>query len=507
MLGAIFHVRPIYAAASTLSVEQLYNHIKDDPLKLRVFLRDFPKGGDLNNHLVGAIYAETWLKWAGEDGLCVSISKAKILPSPCGVVTHNEQPAQNLGKDLSAWSHMVAALSMRDFVPMVGDRSAHDHFFGTFTRFAAVEKHHQGDMLAKALQQAARDHVIYIEIAVSPALSAMINIEGRPKLEKKSDLSAVHEKLLPVLGSLTKLAQQDITEMEKQAHQKLHCGEKDEDPACQIEVRYLFQTSRNLPLISILTQLEVGYFLTKNDSRFVGVTLSGYEDDPEALDHYKLQMEMFHFLNGIYPAVNIVLPAGELTANLVPPENLTSHIRDAIDIAGAQRIGQAMDILHEDDSSSLLEKLADHNILVELNLTRNEKILNIRGNEHPFTIYRQSLVPVAFISDNEGILRSDLTEQYSLAAKQFRLNYGDLIKLSRVSLEYAFVPGKSLWVKHNLGHKVMSCNREIVSIKPSKRCASYLKQNQKAALEWRLELALKDFAKAEIHKSILSKAH
>ena len=45
--------------------------IRDDPLALLAFLREMPKGGDLHNHLSGAIYAESYLRWAAEDS-CAS---------------------------------------------------------------------------------------------------------------------------------------------------------------------------------------------------------------------------------------------------------------------------------------------------------------------------------------------------------------------------------------------------------------------------------------------------
>jgi len=31
-----------------------------------------PKGADLHNHLSGAIYAESYIKWAADKGLCVN---------------------------------------------------------------------------------------------------------------------------------------------------------------------------------------------------------------------------------------------------------------------------------------------------------------------------------------------------------------------------------------------------------------------------------------------------
>ena len=46
-------------------------NVKAGPEALRAFLEEFPKGADLHVHLSGAVYAETLIRDAGEDGLCV----------------------------------------------------------------------------------------------------------------------------------------------------------------------------------------------------------------------------------------------------------------------------------------------------------------------------------------------------------------------------------------------------------------------------------------------------
>lgn len=48
---------------------------KQNPLQLRHFLLGMPKGGDLHNHLSGAVYAESWIRAAAEDHLCVDVAK------------------------------------------------------------------------------------------------------------------------------------------------------------------------------------------------------------------------------------------------------------------------------------------------------------------------------------------------------------------------------------------------------------------------------------------------
>src|ERR1700743_2759160 len=40
--------------------------------RLLGLLQDFPKGGDLHNHLDGSVYAEDFLTWADADGDCIA---------------------------------------------------------------------------------------------------------------------------------------------------------------------------------------------------------------------------------------------------------------------------------------------------------------------------------------------------------------------------------------------------------------------------------------------------
>ena len=52
------------AARGQTSEEKAAHHldaVRDQPSLLLAFLREMPKGGDLHNHLAGAIYAESWI--------------------------------------------------------------------------------------------------------------------------------------------------------------------------------------------------------------------------------------------------------------------------------------------------------------------------------------------------------------------------------------------------------------------------------------------------------------
>src|SRR6185369_2716845 len=57
--------------------------VRNNPPLLLAFLRDMPKGGDLHNHLSGAIYAESFINFAAQDGLCVDRATAQAMSGPC----------------------------------------------------------------------------------------------------------------------------------------------------------------------------------------------------------------------------------------------------------------------------------------------------------------------------------------------------------------------------------------------------------------------------------------
>src|SRR5262245_48165418 len=58
-------------AAGKSRMERHFDALKTDPVRLRGFLQAMPKGGDLHNHVTGAVYAESYIQWAAELGLCV----------------------------------------------------------------------------------------------------------------------------------------------------------------------------------------------------------------------------------------------------------------------------------------------------------------------------------------------------------------------------------------------------------------------------------------------------
>lgn len=78
-------------------------------------------------------------------------------------------------------------------------------------------------------------------------------------------------------------------------------------------------------------------------------------------------------------------------------------------------------------------------IPVEINLTSNEFILGVKGSEHPVSLYHQAGVPVIISTDDPGILRTSLTEQYTLAVVRYGFSYEEIKSFVLNSITYAFL--------------------------------------------------------------------
>ncbi len=168
-------------------------------------------------------------------------------------------------------------------------------------------------------------------------------------------------------------------------------------------------------------------------------------------------------------------------------EGLRFHIRQAVEIAGAERIGHGVDVMYEDNARQLLQEMADKHIIVEINLSSNEGILGVKGDEHPFPVYRSARVPVALSTDDEGVSRIDITHEYVRAAIDYGLSYRDLKQLARTGIEHSFLPGSSLWIKpDDYRNAVGACRAGITGEVPAS-CADFLRGSQKAAAQWELE--------------------
>ena len=98
------------------------------------------------------------------------------------------------------------------------------------------------------------------------------------------------------------------------------------------------------------------------------------------------------------------------------------------------------------------------------------------GKNHPFPLYRKFAVPVALATDDEGIERIDLTNEYVRAVEDYGLTYADLKQIVRNSLEYDFLPGTSLWDGAAFQRVVSDCRGDALGdCLALASCAAFLK--------------------------------
>ncbi len=220
------------------------------------------------------------------------------------------------------------------------------------------------------------------------------------------------------------------------------------------------------------------------------------EDWYVPIHDFNEHMAMLDYLHSVYPKVHIALHAGELALGLVPPEDLTFHVRASVERGHAERIGHGVDVMNEKDPIQLMHEMAERNVLVEIALTSNDEILEVSGDDHPLPIYMKYEVPVALATDDEGVARSDMTNEYLRAVETYHLSYSDLKRMARQSLEHSFLPGQSLWADTKLVFRMTpACVGDAPGTeKPSVGCGQFLTGSERARMQWQLE---SEFAKFE----------
>ena len=473
---------------------QHFDSVRRQPGLLLAFLREMPKGGDLHIHLAGAIYAESLIDFAAQDGFCVDRTTSVLIAPPCDDACDRFSGKPSIRcayQDHVLYNSIIDGWSMRNWN---GEEPGHDHFFATFDKFLPAMTNHLGDSIAETAERAAADHLQYLEIMhtgdgnLAPELGARVGWDD--------DLSKLREKLLAGgLKDVVAATRRQLDHDEAKLRQLLRCGSPQASAGCGVTLRYLYQVLRGLPKEQVYAQILLGFELAQTEPRFVGLNLVMPEDWYVPMHDFDLHMRMLDYLHGIYPKVHISLHAGELAMGLVPPEGLAFHIRESIEKGHAERIGHGVSVMNERDATGLLQEMARRKVLVEVCLTSNDLILGVRGEEHPLPVYLRYGVPVALATDDEGVSRSDMTHQYARAAETYRLSYADLKRMARQSLEHSFLAGASLWSDPQAYHPVTACAGDRPAAGVSVACEKFLDANDRAQVQWKLEQQFAEFEK------------
>jgi adenosine deaminase len=462
----------VAVAAGPPTMERRLAELRKSPPELFAFLYKMPKGADLHNHLSGAIYAENFLESAVEARLCVDKAAMALVACTQGLVS-----VATIRTDNALRNALIDSFSMRNFVP--GKQSGHDHFFDTFDKFGAVSS---SDLVAEVAERAADQNESYLELmALSGGgpFSALGQSVGLT-----DDLDATRRKLEAAgLSQQVAAARARVDQMEQTRLTKLGCRQNPDSTVCRLAVRYVYQVLREFPKEQVFAQVIGGFALAAGDPRVVAVNFVQAEDGYNSMHDYHLHMKMVDYAKSIYPTVHITLHAGELAPGLVPPDGLRFHIREAVELGHAERIGHGVDLMYEKEPVGLLKEMRERHVAVEINLTSNDVILGVKGDQHPLPVYRRYGVPVALSTDDEGVSRSQLTEEFERAVLTYNLTYADVKEMVRNSIEYSFAPGASYWKDRKYGTIAAVC----ASGKKTAACSAYLERNEKARLGADLE--------------------
>ena len=490
--GLIFLADGICSMDRAPSDEQLtaqrFEGLRNNPGELRAFFLAMPKGGDIHNHLSGAIYAEDLIDEASAQNLCINLDNYTVSPKYCG--SANSEPIKNSYSNSKLYGQIVDAWSMRDDELL--DESKRDHFFNTFGVFGGATSNTSA-ILANLRSNAFRENVSYLEI-MTGAGSAAANLGSRAGWD--DNFSVLYSKLIDNgLPSVSQSLSNYIIDTERNS---LSILENKGDPGKNVTVRYIISATRTLSREKVFGQLAAAFDAANRSGLAVGVTLLSPEDNYIARENYSLQMKMVEFLHSIYPRVNIALHAGELTLGLVPTTDLRFHIKEAVEIGQASRIGHGVDIMWEQNSDQVLKEMARNDVAIEIMPVSNKVILGVSGEDHPFPVYFKRGVPIVLASDDAGVLRTDLSEQFVIIASDYpQIKYQDFKKFVRNSIEYSFLQGRSIWSSKGdysiLIPECASCRPGSKQI--NARCRALLDSSDKAAMQWKLEGDLAAFEK------------
>lgn len=499
LLGGVFAALALAGTAAGQQrppVEERPDFSEMSRAEIRAVIRAMPKGGDLHIHLSGAPYAETYLEWAAEDGLCVDTVRW-ALTDPC-----TPEGDLVLASSLTADQRSLMMDSLSTRRPDFAGRNGHDQFFTAFDRFGWTREYRRADMLADLMATLAAQNTFYLEVMWMPQSRQSRDLGAAAG--DGLDLAAMDAAMAGGLPALVEAAIAETDETERRARELLGCVPPEgvepeaeiffiQSPlsACAVTVRYLVQTNRLIPPAQTYGQLALGEALIAADPRWVGLQLVAPEDHPNALANYEIHMAMFGRMAG--RGVPAALHAGELTLNYATPDEISDHVSLAVE-AGARRIGHGVAIPQERGAHDLVAAMAQNGIAVEVNLTSNDSILEVSGEEHPVIWLREAGVPVVYTTDDPGISRSDLTNEYARAVFDTGANYEDLVTSARNAVAFSFLPGEGLWLDPGEYRRMNpACAGQSVDERPAGRCAALMEGSPLAREQWRYEQLLSAF--------------
>ncbi|WP_307726658.1 adenosine deaminase [uncultured Massilia sp.] len=414
--------------------------------ELTLFFTQMPKGGDLHHHYSGAVYAESYVDFLDKRGFCVDKKTYAIVTDKAAVEADRDKPAAarncltgaEVYADDGVYRELLQRWSTKDFhnhgaIQPPPDRA----FFSTFSYFGPVaDTGNFHDGLVEIKERAIRENVAYIETMYKLApfvADAGFDTDAWKNVDDDAALNARMRAWMTALDRDPKFVatlSDFVAGIDKET-----AGIDDE----RFTMRYQLYVLRLLNPSQVFSSMVSAFKAAARGGRIVGVNIVGQESRMVPMRDYTLHMKMFRFLKSVYPDVKVAMHAGELALGDVRPEDLQYHIDQALNVAGANRIGHGIDLAHETNAPAIMKAMRAKDIPVEINLTSNGFISGIEGDNHPITLYRKYGVPYVISTDDAGVTRHTLSNEYVLFASRYKPNYADIKKTAYDSIRYSFL--------------------------------------------------------------------
>jgi adenosine deaminase/adenosine deaminase CECR1 len=406
-------------------------------VELQAFIHDLPKGGDIHHHYVGAIYAETYLDWVEQKGFCIHRTNFHIETQATRLNGDAAQAcisAPVVRADTQFYRQLLQRWSDKDF----DNRLPSDlQFFSTFAYFLPVQNAFDQVGLNLLKVRAQDEGLQYIETTFKLAPARITQESDRNlnffKAQQEQDINQVLESLFQEFQN-DPAFQYAITEYVKDIDDKFS---QINDASFTIKAQAY--ALRNEQPDSVFARLYASFLASQKSNNIVGVNIVGPENESVSMRDYTLHMKMARFLKQRFPTTKLSFHAGELSLGMVPPEGLRTHITEAVQIAEVDRIGHGLDIVYERNFNQLIQEMKQKKIAVEITLTSNEFITKVAAHSHPIILYAKNGVPIVISSDDEGVSRGTISQEYLLYLSRYKPSYSTLKKTIYNSIEYSFL--------------------------------------------------------------------
>ena len=435
--------------AFSQSVNQYFEKIRNNEGALTAFFSQMPKGGDLHHHYGGAIYAEPLLERAITENFYINTETMKVAKErPATGKWEQFSTLQSRGELDMYKQKIMQNWSVKDYNNV--DYPSDKLFFETFDKLWPAADGNFEKGLLELKNRAIKENVSYIETQLS-TIPCTINTNSLNKFNRELRQMVKFENEKNIFQTLDTiynyLTQEGVADFAKKFNtgfvEKLQNELRIDDS--RFTMRYQNFVLRFMEPVDLFKNLMLAFISADNSPLIAGVNIVAPEDGETSMKDYRLHMIMFKYCHSRYPDVKYSLHAGELTLGLVQPEDLTWHIRSAVYTAKANRIGHGVDIAYEDSCYNLLRYMSKNKIPVEINLVSNEFILKVKETRHPITLYHEFGVPIVISTDDAGVLRTNMTEQFVLLAKRYKsFSYADIKQFVYNSISYSFIKDAGL---------------------------------------------------------------